>query len=181
MAKEDKPLEYQRRIARYQGCRAAARSGLSEAAGAARPVAQAAHLDAARRGGAGVRAAGAGHRRQPHAVSSGPLSEAHAMLREALRGLPHAKLRRRPRQGLPAVPRWRGASGQADRYRRTPIPQVRCAECHVEHRGKVRLAAVANGNCTAATRNSPRTPPAPKFENVTAFRQSGIPSSAPRR
>ena len=80
MAKEDKPLEYQRRFRDTKGV--AQRLDLDYLR---RPallclLRKRAHLGSWSVAAAGLRAAGAGHRRQPaRLVQNGPLSEAHAI------------------------------------------------------------------------------------------------------
>jgi hypothetical protein len=80
-------------------------------------------------------------------VESGPLSDAHAMFENKCE-VCHA-------QAFGGVPDRAcaschdGAPHPAKAIDTAHITAgVRCAECHSEHRGKVRLAAVADGNCT---------------------------------
>lgn len=54
-----------------------------------------------------------------------------------------------------------------------PAAAVACAECHVEHRGAATLATVANGNCTRCHRDLKNHAP------ITAFRPGGHPEFSP--
>jgi hypothetical protein len=47
--------------------------------------------------------------------------------------------------------------------------QVRCAQCHVEHRGNVRLAALNSRNCTACHSDIAAHSTGAKVKNVTGF------------
>jgi hypothetical protein len=53
--------------------------------------------------------------------------------------------------------------------------QTRCAECHVEHRGRVRLAAVGNGNCTACHADIAAHATGAKVKDVSVFREGKHP------
>lgn len=176
MGKEDKPLEYQRRLRDTKG------------------VAQRLDLDYLKRPALlallrkrltwvliavaalacvplvmGV----AGSRRL---VSSGPLSQAHALLEnrceachtQAFGGVPDQACRQ-CHDGAPHP-----AHVQTDRHADI---EKRCAQCHVEHRGNVRLAAVSDANCTDchADLASHAKGVAARGAKVTAFRSGQHP------
>jgi hypothetical protein len=56
-----------------------------------------------------------------------------------------------------------------------PKSQVRCAECHLEHRGRVRLAEVSNGNCTSCHANIQEHADGAKVKDASAFRKGRHP------
>src|SRR3954470_5674280 len=181
MAKEDKPLEYQRRIHDTKG------------------VAQRLDLGYLRRTAAllvfrkratwiaiGVAAAacvplvlGVGGSRRM--VENGPLSDAHAMFEKKCE-VCHT-------QSFGGVPD--EACGQChdgaahpaksiDMAR--PTAAVRCAECHLEHRGKVKLAEVGNSNCTRCHSDLASHASGVKLRgtNITAFRPEKHPEFSVR-
>jgi len=168
MAKDDKPLEYQRRLRDTKG------------------VAQRLDLDYLKRPAllgllrkrltwtllivAAMACVplvmGVGGSR--HAISSGPLSAAHVLLEKRCEAC-HANA-------------FGGVSDQACRecHDGAAHPaklidtahadsRVRCAECHMEHRGKVRLSEVADARCTVCHAQITAHAAAAKVRNVTAF------------
>jgi len=108
------------------------------------------------------------------AVENGPLSEAHALLenrcevchRENFGGVPDQACAQ-CHDGAPH-PAKLVDTGHA-------TAQLRCVQCHLEHRGKVRLAALASGNCTACHANIAAHSTGATVKNVTAFQPEGHP------
>lgn len=140
MGKEDKPLEYQRRIRDTKGVAQRLDLGylrrpglllllrkritwvlLAIAAAACVPL---------------VLGIGGGRR----FVENGPLSEAHAIFEKRCE-VCHT-------QTFGGVPDKACQSCHDGAPHHAGRAQARCAECHLEHRGKVSLAAVADANCT---------------------------------
>ena len=138
MAKEDKPLEYQRRIRDTKGVAQRLDLGylrrpavllllrkrltwllLALAAAATVPL---------------VLGIGGGRRM----VQNGPLSEAHAIFEQRCEACHTQSF------GVPD----KACQSCHDAGAHHPNQPVHCAECHLEHRGKVNLAAVADANCT---------------------------------
>jgi hypothetical protein len=168
MGKEDKPLEYQRRLRDTKGVAqrldldylkrpallALLRKRLTWAMVAAAVVACVPLV-------MGV----AGSRRT---VASGPVSEAHALFEkrceachtQAFGGVPD-KACQQCHDGA------EHPAKLVDTAHATG--HVRCAECHLEHRGRVRLAAVADANCTACHAQIAGHATGAKVRNVTEF------------
>jgi hypothetical protein len=169
MSKEDKPLEYQRRIRDTKGV--AQRLDLNYLK---RPAPLVALRKYATWGALiaaiiiGVpRVLGIGNMRKT--LESGPLSEAHALFEnrcevchtQAFSGVPDKA----------CVQCHDGAAHPAKLVDTGhPTGQVRCAECHMEHRGKVRLAAAGNANCTSCHADITAHSTGAKVRNVSAFR-----------
>ncbi len=176
MGKEDKPLEYQRRLRDTKGV--AQRLDLDY-------LKRPALLPLLRKRLTWVLIAVAalacvplvlglgGSRRM---VSAGPLSDAHALFEkrcevchsQAFGGVPD-KACRQCHDGAPH-PAHVLISRRAD-------IEKRCAECHMEHRGRVRLAAVSDANCTDchADLAAHAQAVAPRGAKVTAFRPGAHP------
>jgi hypothetical protein len=152
MANPDKPLEYQRRIRDTKGV--AQRLDLSylrraTVLGIARRRLTWALVAAALLAGAPLVTGVGGSRKT---IESGPLSESHALFEgrcevchlQAFGGVPDKACLQchdagpHPAKSLDVVP---------------PNSKVRCVECHIDHRGRVRLAQVGNGNCTSCHAN----------------------------
>jgi hypothetical protein len=174
MSKEDKPLEYQRRIRDTKGVAQRLDLGYLK-----RP----ALLPKVRNWitwGALIAAAivaipqvlGIGASRQT--LANGPVSEAHALFEkrceachtQAFGGVPDNACMQ-CHDGAPH-PAKLADSGH-------PTTKVRCAECHLEHRGRIRLAAVGSGNCTSCHANIAAHATGAKAQNVTAFRSGQHP------
>ena len=171
MSKEDKPLEYQRRIRDTKGV--AQRLDLGYLT---RP-----RLLALLRGrltwalvGAAVLVSvplvmGIGGSRKT--VASGPVSAAHALFADrceachtqAFGGVPDQACQQ-CHDGAPHPAK------MVDTAKANSTP--RCVECHVEHRGKAQLAEVNNGNCTTCHANLTEKAAGVKLKAtvVTAFR-----------
>src|SRR5215467_7258979 len=148
MFKDDKPLEYQRRIRDTKGL--AQRLDL-------RYLNRIATLPLLRRRLTWVLVLlaavatvpllmGIGSSRKQ--LQSGPLSEAHALL-EGRCEICHMQVF----DGVPDKACMQCHDGAAHPAKQVdissqPTSQIRCAQCHAEHRGKTQLAAVDNGNCT---------------------------------
>jgi len=168
MAKEDKPIEYQRRLRDTKG------------------VAQRLDLDYLKRPAilgllrkrltwALVAAAvlacvplvmGVGGSRG--AAAAGPLSQAHALYEKRCE-VCHT----RAFGGVPDQACQQCHDGAAHPAKRIDTAHaathIRCAECHTEHRGKQRLSAVADVNCTACHTQISAHAAGAKVPNVTAF------------
>jgi hypothetical protein len=56
-----------------------------------------------------------------------------------------------------------------------PKTQIRCAECHLDHRGRIRLAAVNNKNCVRCHENIQGQADHVEVKNATAFRKDRHP------
>jgi hypothetical protein len=147
MAKEDKPLEYQRRIRDTKGVAQRLDLGyLQRESWLLLLRKRATWLAAVVVALACVPLViGIGGTRRM--VESGPLSDAHAMFEtqcqvchtQAFGGVPDK-----------ACGQCHDGAAHPAKSIDTAVPDaaVRCAECHQEHRGKVRLAEVGNSNCT---------------------------------
>lgn len=176
MAKEEKPLEYQHRIRDTKG------------------VAQRIDLDYLKRPslltllrrrltwlllacavlGCVPLVLGLGSSRR--AVSNGPVSTSHTMFdqrceachTQAFNGVPDEACGK-CHDGAPHPAK----SVDAAKANSTP----RCAQCHMEHRGKVRLSEVANGNCTSCHANLAANAAGVKIKGVeiSSFRQGSHP------
>lgn len=146
MAKEDKPLEYQRRIHDTKGRAQLIDLGYLGRAhwfrGWRRRLTWLAPLVALAAAAPFVAGLGGGEK----AFSNGPMSRAHAIF-ESNCALCHSR-------AFAAV-------GNADCrkchdgpvHKANAIGEPRCGECHVEHRGKTLLAEVASGHCTGCHAN----------------------------
>jgi hypothetical protein len=103
------------------------------------------------------------------AVENGPLSEAHAIFESRCEvchtqnfgGVPDTACKQ-CHDGA-AHPAKAVDTGKAKM-------EVACAHCHVEHRGKARLATPGNGNCTDCHKNISEHATGTSVKNVTAFR-----------
>src|SRR4051812_12713338 len=176
MAKEDKPLEYQRRILDTKG------------------VAQRLDLDYLRRPALlllfrkratwiaiAVAAAacvplmlGIGATRR--VVESGPVSDAHAFFEKRCEVCHTRSFAAVSDQACGEC--HDGALHPAKSIDTAhPSKAVRCAECHLEHRGKVRLAEVGNASCTRCHSDLTGHATGVKLRgtNITAFRSGKHP------
>ncbi len=171
MAKEEKPLEYQRRIRDTKGVAQRLDLGYlrrpalllllrKRATWIAIAVAAAASVPLV----LGV----GGSRRL---VENGPLSDAHAMFEKRCEVCHTQSF-----AGVPDKACGRCHDGAAHPAKSIdtaqPTAPVRCAECHLEHRGKVRLAEIGNTNCTRCHSDltSHATGVRLKSTKITAFR-----------
>ena len=170
MAKPDKPLDYQRRIRDTKGI--AQRLDLSYLRRPALLLALRHRLTWALVAMAALAAVplvmgtGGIHR----TLENGPLSESHALFEQRC-DLCHAA-------AFSSVPD-RACIGchESGPHPAKPIDrtvhlteQRSCADCHVEHRGKVRLASVGNRNCTSCHADIKAHEATAKVSNVAAFR-----------
>ena len=170
MAKEDKPLEYQRRLRDTKG------------------VAQRLDLDYLKRpallgllrkrltwalvaaAAAGMRAAGDGRRRKPRSGSQPDRSlRRMRCLKSAAKSATRSAFGGVPDQACRAVPRWRRASGQAHRYGACRRPRPLRGVPHGASRQACGFRPSPMSIALPAMRKSPLTPPAPRSANVTAF------------
>jgi hypothetical protein len=102
------------------------------------------------------------------AVENGPLSEAHAIFekrcevchKQSFRGVTDDACRQ-CHDGS-AHPAKMVDTGHA-------IAEVHCAQCHVEHRGKLRLSDLSSGNCTGCHADIAAHSTGAKVKNVSAF------------
>jgi len=169
MAKEEKPLEYKRRILDTKGV--AQRLDLNYLSRAS------AFLLARKRAIWALVALaallcvplvlGVGGSRK--SVQNGPVSEAHAIFEqrcEFCHTQTFSSVKDRACQQCHD-----GAAHPAKSIDTgKPSKQMPCVECHVEHRGRVRLAAVGNAKCTQCHSDIASHSTGAKPENVTAFR-----------
>ena len=148
MAKEDKPIEYQRRIRDTKGVAQRLDLGYLK-----RPALLAlfrkrltwALVAAAVLAGVPLVLGVGGSRR---VVSNGPLSEAHAMFEKRCEVCHTQAFGGVPDQACQQC--HDGAAHPAKLVDTARINAVgRCAGCHQEHRGKPQLVAVGTGNCTS--------------------------------
>ena len=176
MSKEDKPLEYQRRIRDTKGVAQRLDLGYLNRTALLALVRKRlvwALLAAALALSAPLVLGIGGSRKT---LENGSLSDAHAQFEKRCE-VCHT-------QAFGGVPDkacthcHEGAAHPAKAIDKAHITtQARCAECHMEHRGKVRLQAVASANCTACHANlgAHATGVAIKGKAVTAFRAGAHP------
>ena len=176
MAKEEKPLEYQRRIRDTKGV--AQRLDLDY-------LKRPALMALLRRRLVWVLVAGAvlvavplvmGLGASRRALSNGPLSSAHALFEnrcevchnQAFGGV-QDQFCQQCHDGGPHPAK------MVDTAKASSTP--RCAQCHMEHRGRMRLAEVANGNCTSCHANlqSHATEIKIKGVEISSFREGSHP------
>ena len=90
-------------------------------------------------------------------VENGPLSDAHAMFEKKCEVCHTQSF-----GGVPDEACGQCHDGAAHPAKSIdlarPTAAVRCAECHLEHRGKVKLAEVGNSNCTSVTLRNTGSP-----------------------
>jgi hypothetical protein len=176
MSKEDKPLEYQRRIRDTKGVAQRLDLGYLNRASLlalfrkrlAWGLVAAAALVAA------PLVMGVGESRKK--LENGPLSDAHAIFERRCEACHSESFARVADKACMQC--HDGAPHPAKSVDRAHAnAQVRCAECHLEHRGKVRLAAVANADCTSCHANleAHATGVTIKGKEITAFRESKHP------
>ncbi len=108
------------------------------------------------------------------AVENGPLSEAHAIFEKRCEVCHQQNFGGVPDQACAQC--HDGAPHPAklvDTGHATT--QLRCVQCHLEHRGKARLAALGSANCTSCHADIAAHSTDSKAQNVTAFRQEKHP------
>jgi len=170
MSKEDKPLEYQRRIRDTKGVAQRLDLGYLKRAAAILLIRK--RLTWALVAGAVLASVplvmGIGGSRKT--LESRGLSEAHALFEkrcevchaQAFAGVSD-KACQQCHDGAPHPAKQVDSAVHAN-------AQVRCAECHTEHRGKARLAAVGNAHCTSCHADMAAHATGAKVRNVSAFR-----------
>jgi hypothetical protein len=177
MAKEEKPLEYKRRIRDTKGV--AQRLDLNY-------LSRASQLLVTRKRATCVLVAaavlasvplvlGVGGSRK--SLQNGPVSEAHALFEQRCEFCHTQSFRTVSDK----------ACGQCHEGAQHPAKTVdsgkataqhACVDCHMEHRGRMRLAAVANARCTECHSEIAAHSTGAKVRNVSAFREGRHPDFA---
>jgi hypothetical protein len=177
MAKEEKPLEYKRRIRDTKGV--AQRLDLGY-------LKRATQLLVTRKRAVWVLVAAAGLACVPlvlgvggsrKSLQNGPVSEAHAMFEQRCEFCHTQSFRSvsdkacgQCHDGAPHPAKSVDAGH--------PSKEIRCVECHVEHRGRVRLSVVVNARCTTCHAEIAAHSTGAKVGNVSTYRDGKHPQFA---